>query len=158
MTTTTKSVELAKYIITCAKKNNIDIDKMKLHKLLYLCDGYLLATGVDLTDESPYAWNFGPIYQSVQIWLSENPDALNLPQECSAAVIDEIEKHDAKELLETAVSVYGDWDTNYLSLWTHKPDGPWESAINTHGRLDAPISRKDMKEYFRSLVENNLKH
>jgi uncharacterized phage-associated protein len=158
MTTTTKSVELAKYIITCAKKNNIDIDSIKLHKLLYICDGYFSTSDIDLIGESPYAWNFGPVYPSVKTWLADNRDAFDSHQECSADVINEIKEYEAEELINAVVSEYGKESASSLSLWTHQPGSPWEQAINSYGGLSAPMSRKEMKKFFQSLIENRSRY
>jgi uncharacterized phage-associated protein len=146
------SIDFAKYILKIAKEQRIVMDETKLHKLLYICDGYMLGSGVDVITESPRAWNYGPVYPSIHVWLEETPDILKSPPECPKDVVATIEKIEAAKLTELLVSCYGKMSSTELSVWTHQPGGPWEAAL-LRGTLNDPISKKDMREYFKTLIK-----
>jgi uncharacterized phage-associated protein len=151
-----ESTELAKYIISLAKDQDIDLGETKLHKLIYICAGYALALGVDLVKEKARAWNYGPVYPNVRKWLEKNPNAFQQPQMCSSKTLETIKEVNAEGLINRVVSSYGKWTASALSLWSHKPNSPWELAIADGGGLmNSPISKTDMEAYFKTLLKHD---
>jgi uncharacterized phage-associated protein len=147
------SVDFAKFITNEAKEAGItDMSEMKLQKLLYICDGFMLALDVDFITEAPMAWNYGPIYPKVSEWLRMVPNVFESLQECSSETENKIKEIKADELVRLILAYYGKWSASELSLWSHKEKGPWEAAIMRHGTLNVPISKKDMKNYFKMLL------
>jgi uncharacterized phage-associated protein len=80
------SIECAKYIIIRAQNHNLTISlgETKLHKLLYICDGFILAAGINFIRENARAWNYGPVYPRVHGWIAKNSDVFKVPKSCSS--------------------------------------------------------------------------
>jgi len=157
-----ESVEFAKYIITRTQKINetakepINLGETKLHKLLYICDGFMLASDINFIKGKARAWNYGPVYPAVHSWISKNPDvfSVNNVQLCKEETLKKIEAINAEALVDKVLIVYGTETAGKLSAWTHKPGSPWEKALKRgKGIMNSPIDKIDMSNYFRRLLE-----
>lgn len=130
------------------------LGETKLQKLLFICDGYLLAAGSNLIKECAKAWNYGPVYPRIHTWLKKETDAFTkkyegIPEELS-------EKEEITELVDAVLNTYGRWSANDLSNWSHRPGSPWETALEKgRGVMNSPIDKNDMKAYFQGLVRGN---
>jgi uncharacterized phage-associated protein len=156
------SVEFAKYIILRFRERNDtretppEFGETKLQKLLYICDGFILAAGINLISEVDKAWNYGPVYPRVHKWISRTPDAFTNPQNCAPATLRRIEEINAKALVDKVILVYGARTAGELSAWSHSPGSPWEKALERgKGMMNSPIEKADMKHYFKSLLGEN---
>jgi uncharacterized phage-associated protein len=156
------SVEFAKYIILRFNKANetretsIELGETKLQKLLYICDGFILAAGINLIGEVPKAWNYGPVYPRVHKWINKTPDAFTSPQNCDFATLKRIEEINAQALVDKVILVYGVRTAGDLSAWSHRPGSPWEQALERgKGLMNSPIDKADMKHYFKGLFSGN---
>ncbi|MDR1290684.1 MAG: SocA family protein [Planctomycetaceae bacterium] len=154
-----ESVEFAKFLISRASADdrhddqNVSWGATKLHKLLYICDGLLLAMGFDLIKERPKAWNYGPVYPEVYEWLKKNPDAFMCKQVCDLATSKKFEELNVKSLIDFVLKHYGTWTASALSMWSHQPDSPWESAID-RGGINTVITKSDMRTYFKRFLKH----
>jgi uncharacterized phage-associated protein len=160
------SIEFAKYIICRVAILNkpirpqapfIKLGETKLQKLLYICDGYILAANINFIEEQAKAWNYGPVYPRVHIWLKENPNAFTSPIKCKQETLKEIEKINAGPLVDKVIESYGYQTAAQLSAWSHSPGSPWEKALERgKGIMNTPIKKGDMKDYFKGILgENN---
>ena len=151
------SVDFAKYLLLCVKKLNatpelsIEMNETKLHKLMYICDGILLSSGVNIINENVRAWNYGPVYPKVHSWVAKhkpfevNHEMIAPPQ----AVIEYLENTQTKEVVLSVVKRMGKYTAGELSNWSHRPGSPWEKALErNNGIMNAVINKKDMAEYF----------
>ena len=149
------SIEFAKYIIMRSKNHEppIMLGETKLHKLLYICDGFILAAGINFIKENARAWNYGPVYPRVHGWIAKTPHVFSEPEPCSPEALREIEAIAAEPLVDRVISVYGVKTAQWLSSWSHGPDSPWERALSRSLRLmNSPIKKEDMKDYFKGLL------
>ncbi|MDR1494092.1 MAG: SocA family protein [Planctomycetaceae bacterium] len=150
-----ESVEFAKFILSRATVQNIPMGETKLHKLLYICDGFMLALGFNFIEERAKAWNYGPVYPKVRKWLEKTPDAFTSPHECKKETVKKINHIGAEKLVDFILSTYGKWTAAALSLWSHEPNSPWELAISySGGSMNSPINKTDMKNYFKTFLKN----
>jgi uncharacterized phage-associated protein len=112
------------------------IDKLKLHKLLYYCQGHHLAHfGVPLFRERISAWDHGPVVGA--LWKQERQR--EVPAE--RAVMDEGELN----TVAYVVSRYGRLTGRELELMTHG-ETPWRLADanrlpTTSTRIDVDVIR-----------------
>jgi uncharacterized phage-associated protein len=153
------SIEFAKYIILRTKEINKTADRpirmgeTKLQKLLYICDGLMLSTGIEFIHENARAWNYGPVYPRVHRWLEKEPDSFVNPKDCSPDTLRFIEEIEARPLVDKVISTFGRKTAEQLSAWTHRPGGPWELALaRGKGIMNTPISKDDMRDYFSRIL------
>jgi uncharacterized phage-associated protein len=153
------SVEFAKYIISRfrevndTRKTPIELGETKLQKLLYICDGFILAASINLIGEVAKAWNYGPVYPRVHKWISRTSDAFTNPQNCAPATLQRIKEINAEALVDKVIRVYGAKTAGDLSAWSHSPGSPWEKALERgKGVMNSPIEKTDMKRYFKGLL------
>jgi uncharacterized phage-associated protein len=129
-----ESVEFAKYIISRVKARNeaggkpIELGSTKLQKLIYLCDGCLLALGENFIRENARAWKYGPVYPKVNSWLSKNPGIEDIGEPCSPETLAQIERIEAVTLIDKIIEDYGSRTAQALSAWTHEDGSPWKTA------------------------------
>jgi uncharacterized phage-associated protein len=149
------SLQVMAYIIQrCKQLQTPFLNTTKLQKLMYCCYGTCLAKcGYRLCDESPEAWQYGPVFprtlRTLQCWgyewLAEHPTedvAEQLPQEVVA-------------LIDATLKTFGKFAANQLSNWTHIKGSPWSVASKDGAVLKEQISDALISEYFKKHV---LKH
>lgn len=128
---TAKSI--ANAFIALARRDRISVSNMKLQKLLYFAHAmYLSATGQPLINESPEAWEYGPVYPSV---YHEFKNFGSAPITCMATAMlpDRFEwgpvpapvDQATLGFLESVWRAYGHQSAMQLSALSHVPDGPW---------------------------------
>jgi hypothetical protein len=92
------SVEFAKFFLCCANEKFVEMGAVKLHKLLYMCNGFMLAADIDIISEVPRAWLHGPVYPKICCWLHEHPYVFKYLPEYSKNTGKHIEKTGTKIL------------------------------------------------------------
>ncbi|NIE75525.1 DUF4065 domain-containing protein [Pantoea sp. Ap-967] len=124
---------------------------MKLQKLCYYAQGYLLAQGHELFSEDFQAWQHGPVIPALYAeykeygWRSISREIA----EASGSISDSI----ANELKDI-VSAYGRYDGAALSTMTHR-ESPW---IDARGGIPEDegsrevISKKSLRAYFTKVL------
>jgi uncharacterized phage-associated protein len=129
----------------------------KLHKLLFICDGYLCACGVNIISEHARAWNYGPVYPKIHKWLSRVPGLEDMRDDCSPATLKELSDIGAEPLVDRVIETYGHMSAQSLSMWTHKPGSPWEKALERgRGVMNSVIDKNDMADYFKGLLRETV--
>lgn len=144
------SVDFAKYILIRTKERGITPNVTQLLKFLYICDGMMLAYGVNAIAERARAWNYGPVYPKVHKWYRNTRGS---DMELSPAIVEYINKHNYDKIVTSMLDTFGTWSAGQLSDWTHAPGSPWEIALERNGGvMNAVISKKDMGKYFREMM------
>ena len=156
------SVDFAKYLLLCVQKLNatlkppIEMNETKLHKLMYICDGILLSSNVNIINENVRAWNYGPVYPKVHNWVTkykpfETDDKITPSQD----VIGYLESVQVGEIVLSVLKRMGKYTAGELSDWSHRPGSPWEKALErNNGIMNGVINKKDMREYFSRKSSN----
>ena len=122
------------------------IGKLKLHKLLYYCQGHHLATfGVPLFEETVSAWDKGPVVG--RLWHRENVGGGdNDPAPPGEAELNTI---------GYVMSRYGALSGRDLMHLTHSEE-PWRRAdTDRRARESKPIAQSWMRDYFRDEVDDD---
>lgn len=146
------SLAIANVFIDLARLAGKPLTNMKLQKLIYFADGHFLAhCNRDLVDDSPFAWEFGPVYFDVyQAYRRFGADPIVSPVEVDGASrLDD----DAMGMIEAVWKVYGESSAAQLSRLSHLEDGPWFVA-RQRGRSEV-IPREAMQVYFASLKKDS---
>lgn len=138
------SVDVANAIRVFARKKNIDVNMTKIHKLLYISYGILLARkGVRLTVEHPQAWPFGPVFPRVhkKVSLDTPPkEDVKLPE-------------DAENVLCEVLDVFGKFSAGKLSAWSHKADSPWDRTVKeNNGKWGCKMNDSYISSYFEKFL------
>lgn len=137
-----KAVDLSKYIIGL-----IEVDNLKLQKLLYYCQGIHLAR----VDEAIFkdrieAWTYGPVVPTV--YRKYKKYGLETIKE---DIKEKIKFKDKEfETIDMVLLYYGNLSGLELVSRTHS-DTPWINAFNKNRNNE--ITKKAMKEYFKSNIK-----
>jgi uncharacterized phage-associated protein len=153
------SIDFAKYLINrtreinAGRENQITLSETKLQKLVYICDGFMLAYGVDFIKENARAWNYGPVYPRIRGWASRNKDLFDRRDGCGPETLRAVGEIQAEPLVDSVINTYGVETAQTLSLWTHEPGGPWEKALKrSKGVMNSVIDKNDIRDYFKRLI------
>lgn len=146
------SPAIANEFIRLAANDSRKLTQMQLQKLVYIAHGWNLAINNEpLTDESPSAWDYGPVYPALRdalISQGSKPVDNEIVQGVFGAGVfldgDEASEPARAELSEAARRViervyrnYGSFHAYRLSALTHQPDTPWSKVYKKGaGRFD----------------------
>lgn len=124
---------------------------MKLQKLCYYAQGYLLAQGHELFSEDFQAWQHGPVIPAL---YAEHKDFGW--RSISSEISDPFDAvpHEILGELKDIVSAYGRYDGAALSTMTHR-ESPWIDArkgIPEDEGSREVISKKSLKAYFSQIL------
>ena len=153
-------ITLAEYILYLLG----EMSHLKLQKLVYLIEGYHLAyfDGENLIEDDFQAWTHGPVcrrlfdilkdksilYGDVRYVQNEGevlPDVILSGQLVSEQI----------ELINEVIGMYKNESGMALESITHQ-QAPWINArkgLPYYAKCENIISKEDMRNYFRSLVE-----
>lgn len=128
---------------------------MKLQKLCYYAQGFMLAQNVSLFDEDFQAWQHGPVvpglyhkYKDYQ-WhvIGEDVAAANVATEVATEVAQ-------------IVAAYGRYDGAALSTMTHR-EAPWLDArgdIPESANSTETITKQSMRDFFFGKLNSDGKN
>ena len=142
------SLEVAKQILTLAKKNNEVLTPMQLIKLVYLAHCWMLGIyRKPLIKEDVEAWKYGPVvpelYRSIKQYRSHPVEKI----ESENAKFDEY----SQDIIEQVYNKYGKLSGITLSRITHQEKSPWDLTWNTGGTI---ISNDLISDYYQRLAAN----
>lgn len=61
-----RAIDTAYYLLKVAGDKQLEITNLKLQKLIYIANGYMLAIhDAPLINEAPQAWKYGPVIHSI---------------------------------------------------------------------------------------------
>lgn len=136
---------VSKYIIHEMKKNNIDINHLKLQKLLYYIQVWnLVFLEKEIFEEDFEAWLHGPVARVIWDEYKEKSilmDNIELEEEEISLNVTE----EQKEIIDDVLDSYGTKTGYHLEMLTHQ-EQPWITAYEK-GR-NTIISKTEMKEYY----------
>ncbi|MDR3114324.1 MAG: SocA family protein [Treponema sp.] len=152
------SIDFAKYVLwrtqELQRQRNIryPIGPAKLNTIMYICEGILLAYGINIIKEHAQAWDCGPIYPRVFKWFSDYhgfPAAVSV---CSEEIRTYLEKYKAIQLIDRSLIALGTRTDEELTAWSRGKSSPWEQALQAgHGLMSSPIDKHVMARYFAKL-------
>jgi uncharacterized phage-associated protein len=125
---------------------------MKLQKLCYYAQGYMLAGGKDLFPEDFQAWQHGPVIPELyQKYSSYSWRAIDV--DLPAEVEDKALEADVADI----VAAYGRYDGAALSTMTHR-EAPWLDArggIPESQGSSAVISKEALSRFFQAQLRQD---
>lgn len=133
------------------KASNYSLSPMKLQKLMYFADGWVLAlTGYKLINEKFEAWEYGPVirhvYEEFSAFGGREIDKTTATQP------EEIHEEGTVRLINTILEKYGSYSAITLSQMTHEKDSPWD--ISWKKGKNTVISPEEMKSYFSKMTDH----
>lgn len=149
---------IANAILDIRAESGKPLTIMQLIKLAYIADGWSMVLGDGpLIDESPEAWQYGPVYPSIYNAFSGIGSKPVSKRACvegtDIPIIGDLSENETK-ILRMVVNSYGKLSAYGLSQLTHKPETPWSKAFERAPY--APLDIADMIEHFESLKEKRL--
>jgi uncharacterized phage-associated protein len=144
-----EAIDVAAYLIQKAHDDNVqDMTPLKLQKLLYFAQGWYLAIHkVPLFKDRIFAWEYGPVIDSVYQRYKNGPVA-NITPDMSLGNAKNITDSRAKKVLNEMWKRYGKETAFALVGMTHVSK-PWKDAY--HDPLDDEINVKEIQDYFTAL-------
>ena len=149
-----KSTTVAKYLLSRAIEEGIIMNMTKLQKLLYIAYGTYLAIKEDrLTDESPKAWPYGPVFPTTRkklLTIDFNDYSINGDTE-----FDPISKDkEINDLVNLVLRLFGSWSSGQLVEWTHAIGSPWDKTrYFPNFQWNQTIPDDYIKDYFSDVIE-----
>ena len=153
-----KSTVVAKYILSKALEENIFINITKLQKLLYISYGvYLAVKNERLTDESPKAWPYGPVFPTTREKLLKiNLSTYDILQDEDCKEI--CKDKEIQELVASVLKTFGHWSAGQLTEWSHSNGSPWDLTTRSENfKWNQPIDDEYIKFYFSKILPKNDK-
>lgn len=144
-----ESKVFAEYILVKAHEKNVEMNLTKLQKILYICDGSLLARGENMVNENARVFDYGPVYPKAYKWYKKHE--FDDFSKKNSADFPELEKSGAKKIVEDALDFFGGWSAGQLSEWSHRPNSPWAITRDSSG-MYSPISKDVMKAFFGAIL------
>lgn len=158
-----KAHALADYIICLAHHSNVFLSTAKLHKLLYLLQGWYLALsgGESLFDDDFEGWKNGPVLPSIYRRFGEVFSPLLAPididnlhfetTDCNRSMIDEKDI----DYIDYLFKIYGKLSAYQMELII-KEQEPWKRSRYGLSPLQAGnniIPKHDILSYFQKLIK-----
>lgn len=140
------SVLLAEYLISLANSQGVLLNMTKVQKLLYIMYGSLLSKkGRLISDESPKAWPFGPVFPKVHKRVDlKKVKPLN---HCDFDIIKDDEE--ITDVIYSVIEKFSKFSATQLSDWSHIEDSPWDLTTKEKGfKWNSPISTDLIVDYF----------
>lgn len=157
------AIAVANAFIDIANRNDKSLTPMKLQKLVFIANGWLLAVeDKPLVENSFEVWRHGPVEPNLYRALKKYGRD-EVKTKITSWSVDEngdfsthtpvIPASDSltHELLKEVWDVYGDADGITLSEITHLPDSPW-SLIKKQKGINSTIPSSVIKSYYSSLI------
>ena len=144
------SIDFAKLVLKEAKTKSIALNLTRLQKIIYICDGVLLAKfNLNIIGENCQAWDYGPVYPKVYKWFSKQ-NMNNIDFTTSQNTNDIIKQHtDIIDVINAVLDKFGNMTAKSLSNWSHQIGSPWDITRNTTG-IYSQISKDVIKLFFKS--------
>ncbi|WP_339780808.1 Panacea domain-containing protein [uncultured Thalassospira sp.] len=162
----THSAALANEFIDRANSCGKQLTQMQLQKLVYIAHGWNLAiNGSPLTEDTPQAWDYGPVYRDLWLALrSFGKSAVNEKikiGQVGAGIFspnadDEIRANllpAEKRIVDKVFDLYSDFHAYQLSAMTHKQGTPWYQIYEVEGKKKGNIDAERIKQHFVSLAQ-----
>jgi uncharacterized phage-associated protein len=129
----------------------LSLTNLKLHKLLYLAHGLMLAKYErPLLDDEPFAaWKYGPVVESLYHDLKVfGSNTINADSPFIASWPSLERRSQEEHAVESILKQFGAKSAGTLIDITHRPDGPWHSVFDAY-TPSITIDDDKIKEYFK---------
>ena len=135
------AIDVAKWLLTEEKRQRIPMTHMKLQKLLYYAQAYIIGmTGEQLFNNKIEAWTHGPVV----------PDVYSKYKKYGNDVINDVDNVKIPDELSSLISMIiqdkGNLSAHELREATHN-ETPWQEACNTPDKI---ITNDMIAVYFSS--------
>lgn len=146
----------AKTMLRCAREQGFELTNLKLHKLLYLAHGAMLAKHEQplIEGEAFSAWKYGPVLESLYHDLKvhgANPINADSPFIGDWPVLEAGTV--AGDVMKAILAQFGRKSAAYLIDATHDPEGPWSEKFKSSPE-DIAIDDSEIKTYFRKYLRD----
>lgn len=159
---------VANYFLEKAKRDGRGLTPLQVIKLVYIAHGWHLAlTDEKLIEESPQAWQYGPVITSLYHELKgygNKPISSLLLSDFGPIYVDgtsgpcepiRIQPTEGLEpFLDRIWTVYGGLSGMQLSNLTHQANTPWHEAYD-EGVRNKQIDNDRIKEHYLALKQRN---
>ena len=159
------ALAVANYLLKLAKEEGIDLQPLKLMKLVYIAHGYMLAlfdrSALNPRFDRVEAWKYGPVipsvYHSFKCYGKDNikaPTTVFVPTDDGRdfEVITPMLKDKSLELAcEAALSNFGKYTGGQLVELLHEKGTPWQ-RFYIEGK-NAEIPDEVTKDFFVALTD-----
>jgi uncharacterized phage-associated protein len=121
------AAQIANEFIRRGKADAVNVDPLKLQKLVYLAHGWHLAfLGTPLISEPVEAWRYGPVVRSLYRQFKEfGVSPITTEADLPKAPIEPIDDK-SRSLLDQIWKTYGKKNGLELSMLTHEPGTAWD--------------------------------
>ncbi|HZX36635.1 MAG TPA: type II toxin-antitoxin system antitoxin SocA domain-containing protein [Thermodesulfobacteriota bacterium] len=142
--------DIAEYLLALVDEEVEElICNLKLQKLVYYAQGFYLALNdKPLFNEPIEAWAHGPVVKELyQKYRSNGASGIPRPENIDLSKYDK----ETQDFLSEIYKLFGQYSGWKLREFTHG-EAPWRNTYNI--RHDGIISQDEMKEYFKTRIEN----
>ncbi|KGR90178.1 hypothetical protein CD30_13085 [Ureibacillus massiliensis 4400831 = CIP 108448 = CCUG 49529] len=146
------SIILSKYILGYINEMGLEVNHLKLQKLIYYVDAWhMVFLKEPLIDEDFEAWMHGPVVRNVWNYYKEK-SILNavIPSSEETISLENYLSEEQIQVINDVLDEYGNKTPYYLECLTHE-EKPWLTARIGYApsdRCEERISKNIMKEYY----------
>lgn len=161
------STEIANEFIRRALANNRLLTQMQLQKLVYIAHGWYLAiNNTALTNDSPQAWDYGPVYPLLWEALKgygSNPvtETIKVGDTGVGCFMDNAHEEvfaslneEQSEFIDKIYGMYSVFHAFQLSAMTHRQDTPWYKKYVEERNLKGVIDNPSIKAHFTDIAQS----
>lgn len=125
------------------------LDPMKLLKLTYLCQGWMLGLYREpLIWTDVEAWRYGPVFREIYKHVGGHR-VISAP--IPTADQDDPLSHRESHLINQVWQKYGGLSGLHLSALTHQDGSPWDKTYQTYGQ-NAVIPKRVIEDYYAEMA------
>jgi len=141
---------IANKFIKLALENGIFVSNMKLQKLVYIAHGFYLGyKDLPLSNETPQAWQYGPVFPSLYCKLRDY--GASKVDRLIPGVNDLPEDSEEVQLIQVVWESYGKLSAASLVSRTHAKGTPW-SDVWSPDTTKVVIPNSSIKDHFKKLI------
>lgn len=145
------SLQVMAYIVQRCEALGIHMNTTKLQKLMYCCYGACLGRyNFRICDESPEAWQYGPVFPRTLKALQEK--GVEYFKLIPTKDVEQALPQNLKDLIDSTLRTFGKFAANQLVNWSHFQGSPWAVASSNGAVLREQIPDGLIKEYFEKYV------
>ena len=149
----TDAVTFAAYLTKKAREQGHSVNVTKLQKWLYICYGlFLAAYDMQLFNDRPKAWDYGPVFPRVHKQQTKNLLEKLVPNANLDNLMPDI-RDKCNAVADAVLKYFGDWSAMELVNWTHSPNKAWDKTVKEFGKY-ATIDNFDVYKDFREYVSD----
>ena len=157
------STQIANIFIERALNAGRHLTQMQLQKLVYISHGWNLAIhNSPLTDDSPEAWDYGPVYR--QLWealrrYGSSPVSRPIQVGDIGSFADNATENitvtlneSEQELVTSVYNNYSKFHAYQLSAMTHEDDTPWHTTYVQNHNIRGIIDNNLIRDHFKQIA------